>query len=103
MSGTSVYVHYNYVEMLVSTGVVGFVLYYAFIVKTLLAKNVPNQQIVFFKAILCALLIADVGLVSYNDPFVQYILCLVIYGIIYIPTRLQAECPNEHWNIQRNI
>lgn len=95
-SGKSVYAHNNYIEILVSTGLVGLVVYYAFIVKTLFAKGVPNQQIVFFKAMLCALLIADVGLVSYNDPFVQYILCLVIYGIHYMPGRLQAEHSNEY-------
>lgn len=82
--GREVYAHNNYVEMLVSGGIVGFVLYYGYIAKMLFMKRIDNKFTVYFKALLVAILIADIGCVSYTDAFCQYVLCLIMYGILYI-------------------
>jgi len=85
ITGISVYSHNNYVELLVNTGLVGFVLYYGYIVWILFRRCGANKESALFKAVLAALLVADVGLISYTDSFCQYILCLVICGILKKP------------------
>ena len=74
--GYQAYAHNNYVELLVTGGLVGTALYYAYIGKILFKKCTDNKQTSFIKAI---------G-VSYYDPFIQYVLCLLVYSVIYNPT-----------------
>lgn len=84
-NGSQAYAHNNYIEMLVAGGVFGAALYYSYMGKMLLTKTVQSKQTAFIKGMLVAFLLADVGCVSYNDPFLQYVLCLVVYSIVYAP------------------
>jgi len=84
--GVLAYSHNNYVELLVTGGVIGLAVYYSYIGRMLLKKCIGNKQTSFVKAMIVAILIADIGCVSYYDPFIQYVLCLLVYGIIYNPT-----------------
>lgn len=99
ISGDAVYSHNNFVEMLVSTGLVGFVLYYGYLVKMLFTKCVSGKQTVFMKAMLIAMLVADIGLVSYYDAFYQYVLCLVLYSLMFV-MQAKTETSNTHQELQ---
>lgn len=96
ISGAAVYSHNNFIEILVSTGLVGFVLYYGYLAKMLFTKCVSGKQPAFMKAMLIAMLVADMGMVSYYDAFYQYILCLVVYGVLGLADSSQdkSSAPN---------
>ena len=99
LGGELAYSHNNFVEMLVSTGLVGFVLYYGYLVKMLFTKCVSGKQTVFMKAMLIAMLVADMGLVSYYDAFYQYVLCLVLYSLMF-GMQAKTETSNTHQELQ---
>ena len=81
LTSAQVYSHNNYIEILVNTGIIGFLLYYGYIVRMVFVRVNGNKELIMFKAILIALLLADIGLVSYTASLYQYVLCLVICGI----------------------
>lgn len=81
--GRTVYAHNNYIELLVDVGLVGFCIYYVYLAGIfLLTKTKNDKKYIYLKALLLALLVADVGTVSYYDGFIQYVLCIVLVVLI---------------------
>lgn len=80
-NGTVVYSHNNYIEMLVNLGIVGFVIYYGFIIillkKLFALKNDKYNLRNFFIAIILSFLVFDIGAVTYSIYFYNVFLALV--------------------------
>lgn len=85
LSGFSTYSHNNYIELLVSLGMVGLFLYYGFVLyivlKLVREKSSPIRNLLLVLFIL--FLIIDYGLVSYNGPLYQLIIALG-YSVVRI-------------------
>ena len=77
------YAHNNYVELLYDMGIVGFALYYAFVVKSLKKLYLGHQVNRSFKALggglILSLLIFDMGGISYMTYLVQFILAVAAF------------------------
>ena len=83
---TNMYTHCNYVELLFGIGVVGVFIYYSlhtWIVITsikVLRKNIYVQLVM---SIITIVLIIDVGMVSYGDEFIQFIM-MMLSSILFL-------------------
>ena len=70
----------NYLELLATTGIVGFISYYTYHIKTIynLSKTVKYNQSnnIFGLLIIASMMFYDIGAVSYNLPLVQIFLLL---------------------------
>ena len=72
------YAHNNYVELLVDIGLVGFIIYYFFVI--LLHKEIktlPLQEKRWVVAFSFVLLLADVTNVSYYEVMLQLVICIL--------------------------
>lgn len=88
--GINVYSHNNYIELLVSFGLIGFVIYYSMyliIIHKLIQKinttSFMRFKYVFILSLLITLLIIEFSLVSYNLFFIQLLL-LISFKIAFI-------------------
>lgn len=82
MTGDFRYSHNNYVELLVSVGLVGTGIYYIGIL--LIIKKTFNQKnmyLLFSFIILITILIVDYGLVSYTSYLIQFFVCLSFVSV----------------------
>lgn len=81
----NVYSHCNYVELLFGVGILGTILYYSLhcwmIIKSirLIRKNYYIQLLI---SIIASLLFIDIGLVSYGDEFIQFIM-MILSNILF--------------------
>lgn len=78
ISGRVVYAHNNYIELLVDVGIVGVIIYYAYLFWMLFTSKCRIKSTMFIKSILLAILVCDYGMVSYYDGLVQYVLCIAV-------------------------
>lgn len=72
------YAHNNYVELLVDIGFVGFMFYYSayyFLFKN--RRLLSRAKRIWFIAFICVLLFADMTNVSYYDPALQFVICIL--------------------------
>ena len=74
------YSHNNYLELLSTTGLLGFITYYSYHIKTIynLGRTLKSnrQDNIFGLLIIGSMLFYDIGAVSYNLPLVQIFLLL---------------------------
>lgn len=74
LGGFNVYSHCNYTEMLCNQGLVGFALYYSFMVYVLIAllkKRSNDIMKPFFVAVIFGLFLFDYGAITYLSPVVH--------------------------------
>lgn len=99
-TGTIVYSHNNYVEMLVNLGLIGFMLYYVFFILILkLLKNTENDENnlkYFFIALILVYFIFELGAVTYDLYYYQ-----VFVGLATVYLSLKRGKKNEK-NIKTN-
>ena len=87
ITGRFYYAHNNYVELLYDLGLVGFVLYYAFIlyssVKLLQLPKIMHPYKVLGIGLILEILVFDIGGVSYYTMMMQLLLCMacMVYGL----------------------
>ncbi len=97
------YAHNNYIEVLFDLGIIGGIIYYSFyiyiIAKLIKIRNDPTGLRNFFLAFMLALLIFEVGGVTYIQRFIQMLIALAsAYLVIYkrSPTVLRYEQVFDH-------
>lgn len=71
-TGRFTYLHNNYIELLVCTGMIGFIFYYAFYIISFiklvkLRKNNPSPAVIIFLTLLAVITVSEIGMVSYYD------------------------------------
>ena len=78
------YSHNNYIELLSTLGIIGFIIYYSFICYILFSlynnyKKCNNKLILIMLIFVFLQLLMDYGMVSFADEFVCIIICLCYY------------------------
>lgn len=83
--GHAYYLHNNYIEMLVNGGIIGFLIYYSFYMKIGIGifrnRFSQNKEVILFTAIWFALLLMDVGTVSYYAKDIYIYFALLFAGL----------------------
>ncbi|MBP1924261.1 O-antigen ligase [Sedimentibacter acidaminivorans] len=83
--GIYMYAHNNFIELLVSVGLIGFITYYIiyiYIIKGLINRYRNDTNIIaFLLAIMIGIVIAEIGLVSYYSTFFQLMVALSFIGL----------------------
>lgn len=77
ITGDYTYAHNNYIDLLVGTGVIGTILYYwgyVYILKKAIFKK--DSLSVFATISIVTILIIEIGLVSYDSFYIQFLICL---------------------------
>lgn len=88
-AGLNFYAHNNYVEILVGGGIVGFMVYYSYVI--LLLKRLRHRHTLFAKyaaVILSIVLIMDFAQVSYYDVIMQM---LIVFAFILLRLKGQKK------------
>ncbi len=78
----SMYSHNNYIELLVGTGILGTIIYYAgyaYILLRTFGKNYP--LVAFGTVVISVICIIEFGLVSYFSFYIQILICLSFSSI----------------------
>jgi|SRR5699024_2545542 len=91
ITGRYVYSHNNYVELLVGIGLIGTLIYYfgyLYILNKVSFKNDPLSAFAFVSIVV--LFIIDIGLVSYNSFYIQFLICLS-FSIIYVKNNMDIK------------
>lgn len=91
-AGLNFYAHNNYVEILVGGGIVGFMVYYSYVI--LLLKRLKHRKSLFAKyaaVIVSIILVMDFAQVSYYDVLMQM---LIVFAFILL--RLKVQNKNIH-------
>lgn len=87
------YSHNNYVEILVSFGVIGTLLYYIGLAYVLLKTfNSRNRYLIFAFVFVITSLIIDYGLVSYSSYLIQFFIVLSFIAININKDRADLAC-----------
>lgn len=85
ITGDFRYSHNNYIELLVSIGVVGTFIYYLGLIMVMLKSyKRDNVYAVFSLALIVTFLIIDYGLVSYTSTYIQFFICLTFISLFII-------------------
>lgn len=82
ITGDFRYSHNNYIELLVSIGLIGTGVYYLgllSIMRKTFKKN--NQYLTFSFVLIATILIIDYGLVSYTSYLIQFYICLAFVSV----------------------
>lgn len=83
--GYSTYSHNNFIELLVSVGLIGFIIYYAiyiYIIRRLVINYYSEVDLAaLLLAMMIGLLIIEIGLVSYYSTFYQLIISISFVGL----------------------
>lgn len=86
-TGSILYSHNNYVELLVDCGIIGTIIYYSLHVSTLVraikVRKTCSKDIGIFIGIIIAILVCDYGLVSYYDIFTQALTLVIVLVILH--------------------
>lgn len=91
-AGLNFYAHNNYVEILVGGGIVGFMVYYSYVI--LILKRLKHRKSLFAKyaaVILSIVLIMDFAQVSYYDVIMQM---LIVFAFILLRFKGQKKILN---------
>ena len=83
--GRVTYAHNNFIELLVSVGIIGTFLYYvryAIVLKTLIFKNICVQDAII-SAVIIAIICSDVGAVTYYYKFYYMVFGLAAAAVIH--------------------
>lgn len=76
----SYYAHNNYVELLVDVGLIGTMLYYFTYARILFIGIIKRKKVricsLIFIGILIAILVSEIGIVSYFDRYIQMLIAL---------------------------
>lgn len=78
MSPWKMYSHNNYIELLTSIGLIGIIIYYSahiYIIKNTI-KFSNNPFLIFAFVSIITIFIMDLGMVSFNVYYIQFLLCL---------------------------
>src|SRR5699024_1009444 len=82
LTGWYTYSHNNYIEMLVGLGIIGTIIYYSMyiyiLVKTFKVKTILS---IFAFVSIIAILITEIGLVSYTSFYIQLFICLSFLAV----------------------
>ena len=86
--GVYVYSHCNYVELLCDYGIIGIILYYAYYIKVIV-KTMPNvmqrnENAICSFIIFVLFAVFEYGMVSYFEPFYNFIKTLAIISLTCI-------------------
>ena len=98
VSGFDTYSHNNFIEVLVGTGLVGFLIYYSlytFILVSLI-RNIRFEEVKLGLAMFLAFLIFEISLVTYDE--IVYQLAMIIIPIISIRVNLiKQQSGEKYW------
>jgi|GEM_PF-977653 len=86
-TGAFEYAHNNYIELIVGIGLIGTLTYYfgyLYILKRSFMKN--DNLLAFAFVLILTVSIIDVGLVSYNSFYVQFLIC-ISFSIVGLSNR----------------
>lgn len=111
VTGSYEYAHNNYIELLVGIGMIGTLIYYTghlYILKKTFMKS--DNWLAFVFVIILTVLVIDIGLISYNSFYIQFLIC-ISFSIIDLSNRTfkhtakgSAECSKnlkinlKEWN-----
>lgn len=83
-SGLKVYSHSNYIELLVTFGALGFILYYWIYIYIIIIslKKRHRNEIALVLGVVISILITDTSIVSFTEMIINYIMILWSMTII---------------------
>jgi O-antigen ligase len=90
ISGYNSYAHNNYIEIGVSLGLIGLLIYYSMHVcifliglKRVFIKKTDNNYYFFSFTMIIIVLILDLGLVDFSDEFFHFLIILSFSGLLH--------------------
>lgn len=92
-AGKNFYAHNNYIEILVGGGIVGFCVYYSYVI-LLLRRIIGHSRVYFRYAAICLsiVLVMDFAQVSYYDVIMQMI---IVFAFILVRLKPTQKLQNE--------
>lgn len=96
LSKYGTYSHNNYIEIAVTSGVIGLLIYYSLPIFLLLSsfkKNLKNKNYAIITVLVGMVLIMDFGMVSYSQIITQVILAICVSYYTILARKQSAKLP----------